>query len=116
MSLAPNTVGETGRPCGSGLPVEPGRVAALTQLRNIASLPMVAHVAVMPTCISGRGHRGLVIGMRGRSPPGAVGVDNRCGMGAVRTSLPRRICPKPRGLRYRPRGRHPVASTLTTRW
>jgi len=61
---------------------------ALTQLRNIASLPWVAHVAVMPDVHFGKGATvGSVIGMRGAVSPAAVGVDIGCGMGAVRTSL-----------------------------
>jgi tRNA-splicing ligase RtcB len=69
-------------------PVEQVESQALTQLRNIASLPWVAHVAVMPDVHFGKGATvGSVIGMRGAVSPAAVGVDIGCGMGAVRTSL-----------------------------
>jgi tRNA-splicing ligase RtcB len=69
-------------------PVEEVESQALTQLRNIASLPWVAHVAVMPDVHFGKGATvGSVIGMRGAVSPAAVGVDIGCGMGAVRTSL-----------------------------
>src|SRR5512140_1355370 len=69
-------------------PVEEVASKALTQLRNIASLPWVAHVAVMPDVHFGKGATvGSVIAMRGAVSPAAVGVDIGCGMGAVRTSL-----------------------------
>ena len=69
-------------------PVEQVESQALTQLRNIASLPWVAHVAVMPDVHFGKGATvGSVIAMRGAVSPAAVGVDIGCGMGAVRTSL-----------------------------
>ena len=69
-------------------PVDEVESQALTQLRNIASLPWVAHVAVMPDVHFGKGATvGSVIGMRGAVSPAAVGVDIGCGMGAVRTSL-----------------------------
>ena len=69
-------------------PVEQVESQALTQLRNIASLPWVAHVAVMPDVHFGKGATvGSVIGMRGAVSPAAVGVDIGCGMGAVRTTL-----------------------------
>lgn len=61
---------------------------ALTQLRNIASLPWVAHMAVMPDVHLGKGATvGSVIAMRGAVSPSAVGVDIGCGMGAVLTNL-----------------------------
>ena len=61
----------------------------LTQLKNVARLPWVAHhVAVMPDVHAGRGATvGSVIAMRGAVAPAAVGVDIGCGMAAVRTSL-----------------------------
>ena len=69
-------------------PVEQIESQALTQLRNIASLPWVAHVAVMPDVHFGKGATvGSVIAMRGAVSPAAVGVDIGSGMGAVRTSL-----------------------------
>jgi len=61
---------------------------AMAQLRNIASLPWVAHLAVMPDVHFGKGATvGSVIAMRGAVSPAAVGVDIGCGMGAVRTNL-----------------------------
>lgn len=69
-------------------PIEEIESSALTQLRNIASLPWVAHVAVMPDVHYGIGATvGSVIAMRGAVSPAAVGVDIGCGMGAIRTSL-----------------------------
>jgi tRNA-splicing ligase RtcB len=65
--------------------VEP---AALTQLRNIASLPWTVGVRVMPDVHLGKGATvGSVIAMRDAVSPAAVGVDIGCGMSAVRTSL-----------------------------
>jgi tRNA-splicing ligase RtcB len=65
--------------------VEP---AAMNQLRNIANLPWVHGVAVMPDVHLGKGATvGSVIAMRGAVSPAAVGVDIGCGMSAVRTSL-----------------------------
>ncbi len=70
------------------LPREEVESAALDQLRNIASLPWVAHVAVMPDVHYGKGATvGSVVGMRSAVSPAAVGVDIGCGMGAIRTSL-----------------------------
>ena len=82
-------------------PVDEVESQALTQLRNIASLPWVAHVAVMPDVHFGKGATvGSVIGMRGAVSPAAVGVDIGCGMGAVRTSLVASDLPESlRGLR-----------------
>jgi tRNA-splicing ligase RtcB len=69
-----------------GVPVEQD---AMTQLRNIASLPIVAgHVAVMPDVHLGKGATvGSVIPTRQAIIPAAVGVDIGCGMLAVETSL-----------------------------
>jgi tRNA-splicing ligase RtcB len=65
--------------------VEP---AALDQLRNIARLPWVDRVRVMPDVHLGKGATvGSVIAMRNAVAPAAVGVDIGCGMAAVRTSL-----------------------------
>lgn len=61
---------------------------ALDQLRNIASLPWIAHLAVMPDVHLGNGATvGSVIAMRGAVSPAAVGVDIGCGMGAIKTNL-----------------------------
>ncbi len=65
--------------------VEP---AALNQLRNIAALPWVEGVRVMPDVHLGKGATvGSVIAMRDAVSPNAVGVDIGCGMIGVRTSL-----------------------------
>ncbi|RJQ66868.1 RtcB family protein [Pseudonocardiaceae bacterium YIM PH 21723] len=61
---------------------------AMQQLRNIASLPWVHGVAVMPDVHYGKGATvGSVIAMKQALAPAAVGVDIGCGMTAVRTSL-----------------------------
>lgn len=62
---------------------------ALTQLKNIASLPWVfKHIAVMPDVHLGKGATvGSVIAMKGAVSPAAVGVDIGCGMGAIKTNL-----------------------------
>jgi len=61
---------------------------ALDQLRNIASLPWVVHVSVMPDVHFGKGATvGSVIAMKDAVSPAAVGVDIGCGMGAIRTTL-----------------------------
>lgn len=69
-----------------GVPVEH---EAMQQLRNIASLPILAgHVAVMPDVHLGKGATvGSVIPTRAAIVPAAVGVDIACGMLAVETSL-----------------------------
>ncbi|HNV40233.1 MAG TPA: RtcB family protein [Ornithinibacter sp.] len=65
--------------------VEP---AALNQLRNIAALPWVHGVRVMPDVHLGKGATvGSVVAMRQAVSPAAVGVDIGCGMHAVKTSL-----------------------------
>ena len=103
------TGGETRKPGGSmqhtelkgsvtnaklWLPIEEIESAALTQLRNTASLPWAVHVAVMPDCHFGKGATvGSVIGLRGAVSPAAVGVDIGCGMLAVRTSLRASLLP-----------------------
>jgi tRNA-splicing ligase RtcB len=62
--------------------------AALQQLRNIAALPWVHGVRVMPDVHLGKGATvGSVIAMRQAVSPAAVGVDIGCGMEGVLTSL-----------------------------
>lgn len=62
--------------------------AALNQLRNIAKLPPVGRVAVMPDVHLGKGATvGSVIAMHDAVCPAAVGVDIGCGVCGVRTSL-----------------------------
>jgi len=69
-----------------GVPVDS---QALEQLRNIASLPILAgHVAVMPDVHVGMGATvGSVIATESAIIPAAVGVDIGCGMVATQTSL-----------------------------
>ncbi|MER5179808.1 RtcB family protein [Streptomyces sp. NPDC002896] len=61
---------------------------ALQQLQNVATLPWIKGLAVMPDVHYGKGATvGSVIAMRDAVCPAAVGVDIGCGMSAVRTSL-----------------------------
>ncbi|MFI0711087.1 RtcB family protein [Streptomyces inhibens] len=61
---------------------------AMQQLRNVATLPWIQGLAVMPDVHYGKGATvGSVIAMRGAVCPAAVGVDIGCGMSAVKTSL-----------------------------
>ncbi|MFD8561078.1 RtcB family protein [Streptosporangium canum] len=60
----------------------------MQQLRNVANLPWVQGVAVMPDVHHGMGATvGSVIAMRDAVSPAAVGVDIGCGMTAVKTSF-----------------------------
>lgn len=70
-------------------PLEEVEGAALTQLKNIASLPFVyKHVAAMPDVHLGKGATvGSVIATKGAICPAAVGVDIGCGMMAVKTQF-----------------------------
>lgn len=62
--------------------------AALNQLRNVASVPWVDGVAVMPDVHFGKGATvGSVIASKSAVLPSAVGVDIGCGMSAVRTNV-----------------------------
>ena len=62
--------------------------AAMRQLHNVANLPWVHGLAVLPDVHYGKGATvGSVIAMRDAVSPAAVGVDIGCGMSAVRTSL-----------------------------
>ena len=76
-------------------PMEEVDSKVITQLKNVAALPWVAHhVAVMPDVHLGKGATvGSVIAMRGAVAPAAVGVDIGCGMAAVETSLTSRDLP-----------------------
>lgn len=68
--------------------------AAMRQLTNIANLPWVHGLAVMPDVHLGKGATvGSVIAMRDAVSPAAVGVDIGCGMSAVRTSLTADLLP-----------------------
>jgi tRNA-splicing ligase RtcB (3'-phosphate/5'-hydroxy nucleic acid ligase) len=70
-------------------PIEEVDSKVITQLKNVAALPWVAHhVAVMADVHLGKGATvGSVIAMKDAVAPAAVGVDIGCGMAAVRTSL-----------------------------
>lgn len=84
----PITLAGTAAPVRMWLPEEETDQAALKQLRNIASLPWVHGLRVMPDCHLGIGATvGSVIAMRGAVSPAAVGVDIGCGVAAVRTDL-----------------------------
>ncbi|MEV6024615.1 RtcB family protein [Streptomyces sp. NPDC052036] len=62
--------------------------AAMRQLQNVATLPWIEGLAVMPDVHFGKGATvGSVIAMRDAVCPAAVGVDIGCGMSAVKTSL-----------------------------
>lgn len=62
--------------------------SAMQQLRNVATLPWIRGLAVMPDVHYGKGATvGSVIAMQGAVCPAAVGVDIGCGMSAVKTSL-----------------------------
>jgi tRNA-splicing ligase RtcB len=62
---------------------------AVNQIRNIASLPIIAgHVAIMPDVHLGKGATvGSVIPTKAAIIPSAVGVDIGCGMVAVKLNL-----------------------------
>ncbi|MFE9952061.1 RtcB family protein [Streptomyces sp. NPDC005531] len=61
---------------------------AMQQLQNVATLPWIKGLAVMPDVHYGKGATvGSVIAMHGAVCPAAVGVDIGCGMSAVKTSL-----------------------------
>ena len=60
----------------------------MQQLQNVATLPWIKGLAVMPDVHYGKGATvGSVIAMHGAVCPAAVGVDIGCGMSAVKTSL-----------------------------
>ncbi|MFI5983870.1 RtcB family protein [Streptomyces sp. NPDC098789] len=62
--------------------------SAMRQLHNVATLPWIKGLAVMPDVHYGKGATvGSVIAMKDAVCPAAVGVDIGCGMSAVRTSL-----------------------------
>ncbi|MFX8743342.1 RtcB family protein, partial [Acinetobacter baumannii] len=62
--------------------------SALQQLRNVAELPGLHGLRVMPDVHWGDGATvGSVIAMEQALAPAAVGVDIGCGVNAVKTSL-----------------------------
>src|SRR6185503_13354428 len=84
-----NTIKGRNVPIQLWAPLEEVDSQVITQLKNIAALPWVAHhVAVMPDVHLGKGATvGSVVAMKGAVAPAAVGVDIGCGMAAVKTSL-----------------------------
>jgi len=97
-----STIGGRNVPIRLWAPINEVDSDVIAQLKNVASLPWVAHhVAVMPDVHAGRGATvGSVIAMRGAVAPAAVGVDIGCGMAAVATSLTANDLPDDlRGLR-----------------
>ncbi len=97
-------------------PLDEVDTQVITQLKNVAALPWVAHhVAVMPDVHLGKGATvGSVIAMHGAVAPAAVGVDIGCGMAAVKTQphgegSARRSAPAAAGDRERDPGRQDVA-------
>ena len=88
MSEFPTSLPGTGAPTLMWAHPHDVEPAALTQLRNIAALPWVHGVRVMPDVHLGKGATvGSVIAMPDAVAPAAVGVDIGCGMSAVRTDL-----------------------------
>lgn len=87
--MAFSTINGRNVPIKVWAPLEEVDSQVITQLKNVAALPWVAHhVAVMADVHAGRGATvGSVIAMRDAVAPAAVGVDIGCGMAAVRTSL-----------------------------
>jgi tRNA-splicing ligase RtcB len=87
--MAFSTINGRNVPIKVWAPLEEVDAQVITQLKNVAALPWVAHhVAVMADVHAGRGATvGSVIAMRDAVAPAAVGVDIGCGMAAVRTSL-----------------------------
>lgn len=84
----PMTMRGTQAPVKMWLPEWEIEGEALSQLRNIADLPWVHGLRVMPDCHFGKGATvGSVIAMRGAVSPAAVGVDIGCGVAALRTNL-----------------------------
>jgi tRNA-splicing ligase RtcB len=72
----------------SWLPQERIEPDALTQIRNVAALPVSVAVAVMPDAHVGYGMPiGTVLATANAVVPYAVGVDIGCGMVAVKTTL-----------------------------
>lgn len=75
---------------------------ALQQLRDIAALPEIIGLRVMPDVHYGMGATvGSVIAMRDALAPAAVGVDIGCGVSAVKTTLTENDLADLRGLRAR---------------
>ncbi|MBX7058982.1 MAG: RtcB family protein [Leptospirales bacterium] len=70
------------------IPLSEVEESAQRQIRNIASMPWCARLAIMPDVHFGKGATvGSVIAMRGAVSPAAVGVDIGCGMCALPSSL-----------------------------
>ncbi|MFI7421936.1 RtcB family protein [Nonomuraea sp. NPDC049684] len=85
--MAYNEVSGTRHPLRMWAEPETVDPQAMQQLRNVANLPWVHGVAVMPDVHHGKGATvGSVIAMKDAVSPAAVGVDIGCGMTAVKTS------------------------------
>ena len=71
----------------SWVPEDQIEESAKTQIQNMAQMPFIFdHIAIMPDCHFGMGATvGSCIPTRGAIMPAAVGVDQGCGMIAVRT-------------------------------
>lgn len=86
---------------------------ALEQLRDIATLPEVIGLRVMPDVHYGKGATvGSVIAMRNALAPAAVGVDIGCGVCAVKTSLREQDLTDLPGLRASIEARIPVGFNM----
>lgn len=89
MSISELKAIDGGVPVKIWAPLHEVESQALTQLRNVASLPWVyKHVAAMPDVHLGVGATiGSVIAMKEAVSPSCCGVDIGCGMMAVKTNL-----------------------------
>jgi tRNA-splicing ligase RtcB len=78
-------------PIYSWAPAETIEESAMKQVLNLTKLPFaVHHIALMPDVHTGYGMPiGGVLATAGAVIPNAVGVDEGCGMGAVRTNVPK---------------------------
>lgn len=85
---------------------------ALQQLRDLATIPEVLGLRVMPDVHYGKGATvGSVIAMRAALAPAAVGVDIGCGVSAVKTTLTEEDLTGLPGLRARIETTVPVGFT-----
>jgi tRNA-splicing ligase RtcB len=99
-----NTIKSNGVDIKLWIPVHEVESSALTQLKNVASIPGVSHhLAVMPDVHTGVGATiGTIFTTKSILMPAAVGVDIGCGMDAVNTRLRREdLCVDNKELRQR---------------
>ncbi|GAB2732272.1 RtcB family protein [Nocardioides pakistanensis] len=86
--MMPYTMRGTVAPVDMWLPEHEVEASAQLQIRNMAALPWVHGIKIMPDCHSGKGAVvGSVVAMKQAVSPSAVGVDIGCGMMAVKTNL-----------------------------